>query len=1423
MMNTHSLDTIGWVLVHSLWQFAAIGCLAWLFNLVSKRQSSSFRYNGLLAAMMLMAACPILTTILVSDDLAGARVDVQDEPDSLLSVNDEHSLSLPTSTETEGQTSPLPASDALPPVGSSVTPSPESKFSIRDFNLSAVATDFAQRIKPWLALIVGVWCVGVLFFGMRLSIGWWRIRRLLGQSKQVTDASLISLLTKATDAVGVRRQLQLLTNGSIASPIVVGVLRSTIVIPASFLSGVSPELVEAIFAHELSHVRRYDYPINLMQSVVETLFFYHPMVWWLSGRLREERENCCDDMAASAMRNPVTVGRALLAIEELRGQDLSPALGAGGSSLLSRIQRLLNKQSDRQPAGTAGSLIAVGVLVSLLAGIAGMTIANASNPDEGETVPAARDAVDIDDLTSALPNQLLPESRNVYSLRFTDAQKINSVAYGEGNAKQGSYPRVREWSLQSKEMLSEVLLQWEQEWTRYTSELVLADDLVCSSLGDELGVWNASSGQLLRRLKPAWEEFGDLTLRHVVATPTGDRVACSGLSNSTAIFQPGHIYVWNTRTGELVREIKSERTGYVRSFALSDDGQYVAAWPAKGGVGIWNVESGEQIFKFKNENPPGSWPGDPMHPSVPDQVLGLQFSHDGRTLAIGDLVGVKLIDIKTGVVQQSMNAPVRYNSPTFLFSPDDRFLLRYGVHFENRQESLLWNLISGEQLAALPINASAAAFSTNGDTLAVGRSDGEQAIAVWNLKTSSDTSGAVEQRDNIFWYPRGTAGWTTGVKVVKRPSHDDPTLTLQYLLRNDSDSRRTADLSFESGPGRFFVRADHRIEGWSGGVGSKVSIEQFDIEARDVLSDPQFRQEFDFSGLEAAEYEVRLQSYFSLPADQPGTRHGIPFDHRFPVRLDASPIPETTGNREKRKDTGLSSVTHIGNLTGDHRPNLTAIRWGKVVSGLRVGIAWTDHAGDAPPVFEHGRLVSTDLYVQNVSDSEVEFKLTLPHSMDGWGFSIRDSSGKHMRRNQTIFTGIEPQRDLFASINPGEIKRMTGSPSEFDSSTSDRTEKAIVNRLQFKISSSKPAAEVVPPYTYQLPTGNYTVEAFVHVRSESSPAATLVLETVAAAFQVLPDDSGEVDRDKNNDAKVNTDGATSGDNASRFPWRAFGRVVDGDGKPLAGVTIRAATGVGTLIGGGKTKTDANGLYDLRFGLGMMFGDMDGKTPHPQTQVAQITAHLPGHFEKNLSRHGNGIGGMQPVPVEDLEQWSMKPDQVVLPGKPRQLNFVMLPATKVSGTLVDENDKPLKDYSVSLRGDELPPGSSVISQVRTDANGRFAIDGIPISFPYQFVIRKPKEQLKPPWNDSWASVPIHFRDPGDADFAPANPSLRSNVDVNVLSAKVFRIQIHGPGVHERQATKKASTGDMPVDHSGAGLSADSISLEHYTLELTNASQ
>ena len=159
--------------------------------------------------------------------------------------------------------------------------------------------------------------------------------------------------------------VKLLESTLVDVPTVIGWLKPVMLLPASALAGLAPAQLEAIFAHELAHVRRHDYLVNLLQTVVETLLFYHPAVWWLSARIRAERENCCDDLAVALCGDPVAYARALADLEELRGTGGRLVMAANGA--LARAQNqppARGAETHRKNSGVAcrwtGARAAVG-------------------------------------------------------------------------------------------------------------------------------------------------------------------------------------------------------------------------------------------------------------------------------------------------------------------------------------------------------------------------------------------------------------------------------------------------------------------------------------------------------------------------------------------------------------------------------------------------------------------------------------------------------------------------------------------------------------------------------------------------------------------------------------------------------------------------------------------------------------------------------------------------------------------------------------------------------------------------------------------------------------------------------------------------------------------------------------------------------
>ena len=151
---------------------------------------------------------------------------------------------------------------------------------------------------------------------------------------------------------------------------------------------------------------------------------------------------------------------------------------------------------------------------------------------------------------------------------------------------------------------------------------------------------------------------------------------------------------------------------------------------------------------------------------------------------------------------------------------------------------------------------------------------------------------------------------------------------------------------------------------------------------------------------------------------------------------------------------------------------------------------------------------------------------------------------------------------------------------------------------------------------------------------------------------------------------------------------------------MAGVEVTAYCGMGTLRATGMATSGADGRYELNFGPGFLMPRGDGTV----LQAATITAHRPGYFEANLCRQG-GCHAAEKMPDDDtIKDWGGRKDRVFLPDQPLEINFVMRPAGRVSGKLVDEQGKPLAGYSVGLGGPDSPPSSSAVGSTEADAKG-----------------------------------------------------------------------------------------------------------------------
>ena len=343
-IDTPLAGAIGWTLLDSLWQGAILAAVLAAF--LAATRSPRARYAAACVAMLAMFAAFCLTLVLVAPE--GARP-----------------------LQTGGSTA-FPRWD--------VPPGPDAPGS-SNTGLGAIA--------PWLAPF---WIMGVCVFYLRHAAGWISVSGMRRRGVCCVSGHWQERLSRLAAQMRLARPVQLLESCLVSAPMVLGHLRPVILMPVGLLAGLPAEQIEAVLLHELAHIRRYDYLVNVLQRSLECLLFYHPAMWWMSRVIRAERENCCDDDVVAISGNPHEYAVALAALEHNRWPGRGPAVAATGGSLVKRIGRLLYPKA---PNGAWAPWLAA--LVVMTAAAAMLTAWQAAPPPQGYAAGQAKAAISPDD------------------------------------------------------------------------------------------------------------------------------------------------------------------------------------------------------------------------------------------------------------------------------------------------------------------------------------------------------------------------------------------------------------------------------------------------------------------------------------------------------------------------------------------------------------------------------------------------------------------------------------------------------------------------------------------------------------------------------------------------------------------------------------------------------------------------------------------------------------------------------------------------------------------------------------------------------------------------------------------------------------------------------------------------------------------
>jgi len=331
----------GWALLHFLWQGTALAALAAVAMMLFRRASA--RYLVAVSVLVAMLAAPVATFFYYRNSRTLATWTPSAPAPTLMHLAD---------------WKPAPAASFAPQL-------------------------IALDLFPW---IVQAWLIGVALFSLRSVGGLVLLERMRRRESRPVNGKLRDLCLDLQARLRVTRSIRYCQCAWLEAPAVIGWFRPVVFLPLTALTGLSEPQLQAVIAHELAHIQRLDAFVNGFQVVVETLLFYHPAIWWLNQRIRQERENCCDDAAIELCGNPVEYARALTLMEEWR---VAPALAmaANRGPLSARIMRLLGINHLR--SGLRGIGLTAGVLSLSVALVVANAIFGITEKVRAQATPAA--------------------------------------------------------------------------------------------------------------------------------------------------------------------------------------------------------------------------------------------------------------------------------------------------------------------------------------------------------------------------------------------------------------------------------------------------------------------------------------------------------------------------------------------------------------------------------------------------------------------------------------------------------------------------------------------------------------------------------------------------------------------------------------------------------------------------------------------------------------------------------------------------------------------------------------------------------------------------------------------------------------------------------------------------------------------------
>jgi beta-lactamase regulating signal transducer with metallopeptidase domain len=306
-LGTNVSYALGWTIIHSLWQVSLLALIMSGVHKIYQHKASELKYNVSLISIILSSVGSVVTFIIYYMDVSSAT-----------------------------------AAEAMVSTSFEKTATTQSYVSI----IESINNAFTNNLHH----INTIWIVGAILFSLKFVLSFGYIKYIKSTATKLISPPVQKLLVTTKANIGVKRAVRILESAKINVPMVLGHAKPIILFPIGMINMLTPQEIEAIITHELFHIKRNDYVVNMVLTIIEIVYFFHPAMWWISANIKAERENCCDDAAINYNIDSVTYAKVLVKLEEVRNAGI-PSLAIPFASnkhqLLNRIKRILNMEQTK--------------------------------------------------------------------------------------------------------------------------------------------------------------------------------------------------------------------------------------------------------------------------------------------------------------------------------------------------------------------------------------------------------------------------------------------------------------------------------------------------------------------------------------------------------------------------------------------------------------------------------------------------------------------------------------------------------------------------------------------------------------------------------------------------------------------------------------------------------------------------------------------------------------------------------------------------------------------------------------------------------------------------------------------------------------------------------------------------------------------